>query len=221
MILGVIPARGGSKGVPGKNVRPIAGKPLLLWTIEAAQRARSLNRLIVSTEDAPIASNARAAGCEVLPRPVALAGDNATTLAVLQHVVDIIPCDTVVLLQPTSPVRREGLIDACVERFRRSGCDSLATGFICKFVEYGKGHNLPRQELSGFFYDDGNVYVIRADLIRRGDRFGQKQERVVLRREENVEIDDEFDFWIAEQVLLNRSIIHELAASELYEVKAQ
>lgn len=204
MVLAVIPARGGSRGVPRKNLRLVAGKPLLLWTIEAAQRARSLDRVVVSTENPEIAAVARASGCEVLPRPQELAGGDTTTLEVLQHVLSLIPCDTVVLLQPTSPIRSEGLIDTCVERFRRKGCHSLATGFICKYREYGTGRNLPRQVLSGFFYDDGNVYVICADLIRSGDRFGKKQERFVISREENLEIDDEFDLWMVDQVLVKR-----------------
>lgn len=208
MVLGVIPARGGSKGIPRKNIHLVAGKPLLLWTVEAGQKAQSLDRLIVSTEDAEIAAIARAADCEVLPRPSRLAEDDTTTLAVLQHVVEIISCDTVVLLQPTSPVRRERLIDLCVERFRQSGCDSLATGFFFKYVEYGKNTSIPRQKLPGFFYDDGNVYVIRADSIRRGDRFGRKHERVVLSREESIEIDDPFDLWLVEQVLEKRRSGH-------------
>jgi N-acylneuraminate cytidylyltransferase len=175
---------------------------MLLWTIEAAQRAHLLDRVVVSTEDPEIAAVTRASGCEVLPRPQELAGDDTTTLEVLQHIVSLIPCHTVVLLQPTSPIRSEGLIDACVERFRTTGCHSLATGFICKYQEYGTGRNLPRQKLPGFFYDDGNVYVIRADLIRSGDRFGKKQERFIISREENFEIDDEFDLWMVEQVLV-------------------
>ena len=87
------------------------------------------------------------------------------------------------------------------------GYDSLATGFICKYIEYGK-NNLRRQDLQGFFYDDGNVYVIKADLIRSGDRYGKKIGRKIISRWENQEIDDEFDFWIAENIL-NRGGIEE------------
>ena len=99
IILGVIPARGGSKGIPRKNIRPIAGKPLLAWTIEHAKASKLLTRFVVSTEDAEIAKIARGRGAEVLKRPAKLAGDKADTLPVLQHALDAIPADIVVLLQ--------------------------------------------------------------------------------------------------------------------------
>lgn len=204
MVLGVTPARGGSKGLPRKNIRPCLEKPLIAWTIEAAKASRLLDRYVVSTEDREIAEAARRYGAEVLSRPAHLATDEATTLSVLQHAVEQIPADTIVLLQATSPIRDQGLIDRCIRRFLDSGADSLATGFICKYVEYGKGAGVRRQEIPGFFYDDGNVYVIKADLVRKGDRYGTRIERMVLSREENVEIDDEFDFWLAEQVLRRR-----------------
>jgi len=85
MILGVIPARGGSKGIPRKNIRMIAGKPLIAWTIEAALKAKLLDRLVVSTEDREIARIAGDRGAEVIGRPAELASDEATTLSVLQH----------------------------------------------------------------------------------------------------------------------------------------
>lgn len=203
MILGVTPARGGSKGIPGKNIKPICGKPLIAWTIEAARASKLLNRYVVSTEDAEIANVARGMGVEVLDRPAELATDEATTLSVLRHVLSQVPAEAVVLLQATSPIRDPGLIDHCIQRFLDTNADSLATGFICKYVEYGK-NDFRRQEISGFFYDDGNVYVMRAGLLRKDDRYGQRIERVMLDREQNVEIDDEFDFWLAEQVLRRR-----------------
>ena len=79
----------------------------------------------------------------------------------------------------------------------------MATGFVCKYIEYGK-NKLRRQDIKGFFYDDGNVYVIKTDLIERGERFGEKIGRKVISRWENMEIDDKFDFWIAEKILLAR-----------------
>ncbi len=203
MILGVTPARGASKGVPGKNIRPLCGKPLIAWTIEAAKAARCLDRYVVSTEDLRIAATAREFAAEVLARPAELATDEATTLSVLQQVLTQIPADIVVLLQATSPIRDPGLIDQCVERFQKSGADSLATGFLCKYVEYGKREQR-RQDIPGFFYDDGNLYILRSELIRRGERCGSRIERVVLDREQNVEIDDEFDCWLAEAVLKKR-----------------
>lgn len=205
MILGVTPAREGSKGVPRKNMKPLAGKPLLAWTIEAAKAARRLDRYVVSTEDQEIAAVARRWGAEVLERPPELATDEATTLSVLQQVLNNIPADIVVVLQATSPIRDAGLIDRCIERFLETKADSLATGWICKYVEYGR-NTLRRQDIPGFFYDDGNVYVINADLIRAGDQYGRRIEQMLTDREQNIDVDEPFDLWLAEQVLLKRQV---------------
>ena len=204
MILGVTPARGGSKGVPKKNTKPLCGKPLLAWTIEAAQSSRLLDDYLVSTEDPEVAQVAEGWGARVLWRPEELAGDGVLTLPVLQHVLEQTPADTLVLLQATSPIRDAGLIDRCIERFEEAQADSLATGFICRYEEYGRGLSR-RQDTSGFFYDDGNVYVMRADKVKQGDRYGTRIERYLLGREQNLDIDDEFDFWLAEQILNRRA----------------
>jgi len=201
MILAVIPARGGSKGIPRKNIKTIAGKPLLVWTMEKAKKSKMIDKYIVSTEDNEIVSIAKDYGAEVIVRPPELATDTADTLDVLRHAVDCIPCDVVVLLQPTSPIRGDRLIDDCIEEFINNGYDSLATGFYCKFIEYGK-NKLRRQDMQGFFYDDGNVYVIKANIIRQGDQHGKDLGHKVISRRENIEIDDKFDFWVAEKILM-------------------
>ncbi len=198
--LGVVPARGGSKGIPRKNIKLIAGKPLIAWTIESAKKSKLMDDFIVSTDDTEIATIAKKFGARVLPRPKHLATDTATTLSALQHVLKEIPAENIVLLQPTSPVRRYGLIDKCIKKFIRGEFDNVGTGFICKFMEYGS-YSKRRQDLKGFFYDDGNVYVVRAELIKKGKMFGRRVGRILTSREENVEIDDEFDFWLAEQIL--------------------
>lgn len=203
MILGVTPARGGSKGIPRKNIKELCEKPLIAWTIEAAKRSKLLDRYVVSTEDEEIAEVAREYGAEVVYRPPELARDDTPTLPVLQDVLKKIDADVIVVLQATSPIRDPGLIDYCIKRFLDTGADSLATGFICKYYEYGTCHQR-RQDLKGFFYDDGNVYVIKADLVKVGDRFGKKMEKVVTTKNQNVEIDDEFDFWLTEQILKMR-----------------
>ncbi len=202
MILGITPARGGSKEVPGKNIKGILGMPLIAWTIEAAKESEMIDRYVVSTEDEEIAEISIKCGADVITRPQELATDETTTLSVLQHVIEKIPCDIVVLLQATSPIRRGGLIDECIREFLDNEYDSLATGFICKYIEYGKG-NMRRQDIEGFFYDDGNIYVIKADLIERGERYGAKIGRKVISRWENTEIDDKFDLWLGEQILRN------------------
>lgn len=200
MILGLIPARGGSKGIPGKNIKIMHGKPLIVWSIEKGLKSRLIDRLVVSTDSEEIARIARAAGAEVIMRPVELATDTASTQDVMVHALQHYSADTLVLLQPTSPYRSDGLIDDCIEEFLQGDFDSLATGFICDYKEYGK-NTLPRQQIQGFFYDDGNVYVIKADKILKGDRYGTKIGRKIISRYENAEIDDEYDFWLLEQIL--------------------
>jgi len=109
----------------------------------------------------------------------------------------------VVLLQATSPIREPDLIDGCIRRFLEAGADSLATGYVCRAVEFGQ-RATRRQDVKGFFVDDGNVYVAKADLVRSGSLRGEKVEQLVIDRTQNVEIDDEFDFWIAGLILMHR-----------------
>lgn len=205
MILGLIPARGGSKGIKDKNIKEICGKPLIAWTIERALEATMLDRVVVSTDSDEIARTSKLYGADVLMRPAHLATDEADTLDVMIHALGEIPSDTLVLLQPTSPIRSVGMIDDCVKEFLKGGFDSLATGFMCHYVEYGK-NDLRRQDIEGFFYDDGNVYVMRADMVLTGDRYGKKVSHKITSRHENVEIDDEFDFWVCEKILEDRLV---------------
>lgn len=200
MILGITPARGQSKGVSRKNIREVAGKPLIAWTIEAAQRSILIDRYVVSTEDEEIAGIASELGVEVLMRPDEFATDESSTISVLKHALGVIDCDTVVLLQATSPIRHSGLVDECIKEFKSKGYDSLATGFICKYQEYGLAYRR-RQDTPGFFCDDGNVYVIKSGQVMVGDRYGKSLGRKIISRWENVDIDDEFDLWLAESIL--------------------
>ena len=204
-IIAIIPARGGSKGLLGKNIKPLLDKPLIAWTIEAAKKSKLLDRCIVSTEDREIAGIARRYGAEVVPRPLELATDGATTLSVLQDILKRIDTDIVVLLQCTSPVRDDGLIDYCIKRFLETDADSLATGFICKLYKWGT-YSSQRQDLKGFFHDDGNVYVVKGELIKKGALWGKKMEKVLIDKDQNFEIDDEFDFWLNEQILKKRMV---------------
>ena len=123
-VLGLIPARGGSKGVPRKNLAQVAGKPLLAWTVEAARAASELTRVVVSTDDDEIAAEA---GVEVLRRPAELAADDAPMLEVVRHAVSELGPDVVVLLQPTSPLRRAEHVDAAVRLLLESGADAVVS----------------------------------------------------------------------------------------------
>lgn len=198
--LAVIPARGGSKGLPRKNLRPLAGKPLIAWSIEAAKASAGIDRVAVSTEDAEIGAVAEARGAEVLWRPAALATDEATTVSVIQHIAlkQAPEADTFVVLQPTSPLRDPGLVDGCLAAYRAGGHDNLATGFWCKYLAFGTHNNLRRQDYQGFFYDDGNVYILDRGLAVAGRWCGDRIARHVIAKHQNFEIDDEVDFAILE-----------------------
>jgi CMP-N-acetylneuraminic acid synthetase len=199
-VVGVIPARGGSKGVPRKNVRLVGGKPLVVWSIDAARGAKRLSEWVVSTEDEEIAAVARQHGARVLPRPRALAGDEVSTLAVVQHALEHVPADVVVVLHPTSPIRRPGRVDACVDLFQESGADTLGT--VHRDYSYEYGQDVPRrQDIRPRLVDNGNVYVLRAEVVRAGRWLGDRLATLETSRQEGIEIDDDFDLWLADQVL--------------------
>ena len=132
-IVGIIPARGGSKGIPGKNIAPCAGRPLLAYTAAAALGARHLDRVVLSTDDEAIALVGKSLGVEVpFLRPAALSSDAASSLGVIVHALDWLEgqgetVEGIVLLQPTSPLRNAIQIDAAVERFRATAADTLVS----------------------------------------------------------------------------------------------
>ncbi len=204
MILGVIPARGGSKGIPRKNLRPICGRPLIAWTIDAARGSKLLDRFVVSTEDAEIKAVARELGAEVLDRPEELAGDAVLSWEVLRHALEVTGAEVSVLLQPTSPIRDDDLIDRAIEVFRNDpALDSLATGYDQPiYPPHGQDHR--RQDISSRFINDGSIVVSKRSAIEAGGLFGKKAGTMVTDKEQNIDIDDEFDLWLAEKVLERR-----------------
>ncbi len=204
MILGVIPARGGSKGIPRKNLMPFAGKPLIYWSIKAAFESKLLNRFIVSTEDEEIANISRQLGADVLERPVELAEDTATTMSILEHIVREIPeADFILLMQPTSPIRINNLVDRVISEYLRNpGTESAATGCMVRMWEWGsKEVNLPRQVDPGYFYDDGNLYILSRKDIINGKWFGSKRLPIIIESYYHPEIDDKYEAIAAEAVM--------------------
>lgn len=202
MRVAIIPARGGSKGLPGKNIRPLHNKPLITWSIEAAQCSNSIDKIIVSTDSKEIADISRQYGADVLMRPEELATDEATTISVLTNIAFELPeANTFIVLQPTSPLRDEGLIDACMASFNDGDYSNLATGYWCKNQEFGTHNNIRRQDYDGFFYDDGNIYILKRTLVENGMWYGDKICRKVIDKHQNYEIDDEVDFIILESLM--------------------
>jgi CMP-N,N'-diacetyllegionaminic acid synthase len=167
--LAVIPARGGSKGIPRKNLHSLAGKPLIGWTIGAARAAKSLDRIIVSTDDEEIATTARALGAEAIMRPAELAQDKTPTLPVLQHVVAFLAStgyspDAVMTLQPTSPLRTALHIDEAAALFAAdNSADSLVSTVNVPHVFHPL--SIMRRDPDGYLkpYLDGDMPLRRQD----------------------------------------------------------
>lgn len=219
-LVAVVPVRGGSKGVPRKNVREVGGKPLVVWTIEQALEVPGL-RVVVSTDDEEIADVARAAGAEVpFLRPPELAQDTTATEPVVAHVIDHLEAQGyrpmgVVLLQATSPIRLPGTVAKAVDRFRVGDLDSLVgvvpqTPFLWHATdpptaEYDVDRRPRRQDLDvgSFLYrETGSLYVTRPDLYHEpGNRIGGRVGLFVMDEIEGIDIDTETDLAVADLTL--------------------
>jgi CMP-N-acetylneuraminic acid synthetase len=228
MVLGIVPARGGSKGVPGKNIRPLAGRTLLEYTAAAAQESGVIDRVILSTDSPEIADAGRGAGLEVpFLRPAALAGDDTPMLEVLQHAVTTVSAggwvpDLIVLLQPTSPLRRGARIREAVTLLRASGADSVVSvvevprhlspdyvmriedGLLRPFLPEG-ARVTRRQDARAAYAREGTVYAFRrATLERFGTIYGEDCRPLVLDPDESLSIDSPADWAAAERILAGR-----------------
>lgn len=219
-ILAVIPARGGSKGVPRKNVRPLAGRPLIAWTIEQAKASRMIDRIIVSSEDEEVLETARRYGGEVpFVRPVELAQDETPGMAPIRHAISELPDhDYTVVLQPTSPLRVVGDIDACIAKCHATGADACVTVAAVDtppqwmFVK-GEGDRIEpllsgadvevrRQELPNIVALNGAVYVARTAWLKAGHSF--LEGHVVCHEmpaERSLDIDTEWDWYLVSRVV--------------------
>lgn len=222
--LGVITARGGSKSVPGKNLRPVAGRPLIAYTADAARESRRLSRVIVSTDDAAIADAARDLRLEVpFIRPKVLAQDDTLMLPVLQHAVRAMTAkgfaaEAVVLLQPTSPLRRGEHIDRAVDLLESTGADSVVTvvevphQFNPVSVLRLEGERLTpfldgppilrRQDKPRVFARNGPaVLAVRSAVLERGSLYGDDCRPLLMSPEESVDVDTAADFELLERLL--------------------
>ncbi len=195
-VLGVIPARGASKGLPRKNVLPLCGKPLIAWTIEAAQRARGLTTVILSTDDDEIAAVGREYGCEApFMRPPELGGDRSKQADVVAHALAFMAeqrgerYDAVMCLQPTTPLRKPRHIDESLDAFFASGADSLISlkeqdyppwwmfklekSRIQPAFDFKPGvdvFDLVRQQFPTLYRPNGAIYITWAESLRRHGR---------------------------------------------------
>jgi YrbI family 3-deoxy-D-manno-octulosonate 8-phosphate phosphatase len=218
--IAVIPARGGSKGIPKKNLALVAGKPMLWYSLEAARTSNNLAAVVVSTEDREIATYARREGAEVVERPCELACDRTPTEPVLCHAVEQWEAihrqtiDNVVLLQPTSPIRQRGAVDRAIERFQLAQADSLVS--VCEehsfFWKIEKGIPMPsydyrnrprRQDITAPYYrENGSIYITRKNvLMEEQSRLGGVVELFPMSQEESIEVDTQVDLMICHSIL--------------------
>src|SRR5262245_50975682 len=226
-VLGLIPARGGSKGVPRKNLKLLCGQPLLFYTARAALASHKLSRVILSTEDPEIAAVGRECGLEVpFLRPAELARDSTPTLPVAQHAMRWMEdsgdrFDALCLLQPTNPLRRTQDIDACIELLENTNSDAVATvlqvpheynpHWVYFRAEDGSlrlstGEAIPiarRQELPPAYHREGSVYVVKRNVLLEDNSFyGAKFIGYEIQRERSVNIDSLTDWELAETLLM-------------------
>jgi CMP-N-acetylneuraminic acid synthetase len=235
-VLGVIPARGGSKGIPRKNLTLLGGRPLIAYTCDAARASCTLTRVVVSTEDLEIARTAADLGVDVpFLRPPALAADDTPMIDVLVDLLSTLQQreayrpDVVVLLQPTSPFRRAQHVDAAVRLLQDSGADSVVSVVVvphqftpASLMRVEGERLLPvdgtigvtrRQDKATLFARNGPAVVaVRTPMLREQRvLYGADTRALVMTREDSLDIDDAFDLQVAELLLVARSAGRTLA----------
>lgn len=222
--LAIIPARGASKGVVRKNIRLVAGLPLIAYTIKAAQASQNLTRVIVSTEDTEIADVSRSFGCEVVQRPLELAADDTPTLPVVMHALKTLSdlgerYEYGAVLQPTSPMRTGADIDAALNILYASDADSVVSVYQVsdchpsrmyrlvsgQLVPYGDPTaSMRRQDLPPVYHRNGAVYAFRSTLLDQGTLLGSRLLPYIMPEERSLNIDTEYDLMLADLIMAGK-----------------
>ena len=224
-VLAIIPARGGSKGIPGKNTRQFSGKPLLVHSIEAALNCTYVSRTVVSTDDDKIAAIAKAHGAQVIRRPSDLAADTSLVIDAMKYTVRKVEeegeeVDIVILLEPTSPFRRAEDLEKCIQVLLEDKADSVATftnsdvspnrlwrvsGDVVEPYIKGAIPWLPRQKQPKAFELTGQIYALsKKILFEKEDSISLllgRMSAVITPRETALDIDTELDFMVAEKIM--------------------
>jgi CMP-N,N'-diacetyllegionaminic acid synthase len=229
-IVAVIPARGGSKGIPRKNLVQIAGRPLIAYAIEAARNAASVDRVLISTDDSEIADVARQLGAEVpFLRPPELADDTAPMLGVLRHALawlesQGVAVEALVLLQPTSPLRTGRHVEEAIALFRTAPASSVVSvvevphqfnpvsvmklsdqGTLAPFLGERVVVTRRQDKRKAYARNGPAVLVCHPDTLRAGELYGDRCLPYVMSDEDSLDIDAPRDLILAEQALLDRS----------------
>ena len=229
-ILAIIPARGGSKGLPGKNIKPLLGHPLIAYSIKAAQESKLITRIIVNTDSEKIAEIAKQYGAEIFIRPPELGMDETTDLEVftqqlrvMQEKENYIP-DYIVQLRPTAPIRLEGMIDTCIEKLIQSGADSIrgitespitpykmwvlnknnddAMEPLLQLQGVKEPFNQPRQKLPVIYWHVGTIDIMKATVITELHSMnGSKILPYIIDQKLAIDIDEVESFYKAEEII--------------------
>ena len=228
-ILALIPARGGSKGVPRKNIRDLAGKPLLAYTADVALASTKITRVVLSTDDEEIAQVGRDCGLEVpFMRPDDLAADSSPTLPVIQHALEFYAergefFDALLLLQPTNPFRKLSYIDDAIDLFEKENADCVFSALLVPdhynphwvylnnedgSVALSTGEDSPiprRQSLPQAWHREGSIYLTKTDVIlKKNSLYGEKVFSLEIDPQDSVNIDTMEDWHKAEKLVEER-----------------
>ncbi len=216
VVTAIITARGGSKGLPHKNILPLNGMPLIGWTIQAAHAARCIHRTVLSSDDTQIIATAKHLGCEVpFVRPAKLAQDTTQTTDVLLHMLEHITTDYIVLLQPTSPLRLAQDIDNCFAQLMRDkapSCISITESSVSPYWLYARdqaGKLTPfaqstlastrRQDAPPMYVPNGAIYIAHAQWFKENRSFiGKETTGYLMPKERSADIDTQIDFDLCE-----------------------
>lgn len=218
--IAIIPARGGSKGIPRKNIKKLNGKPLIAYSIEAALNSKNIDKVILSTDDEEISRIGKSYGAEIIKRPLEISGDETPTEHVIEHAINWLEThqnyksDIILLLQPTSPLRNNTDIDNSLRIFFEDDLDSLLSvtsfdGFIWKSngkkvfpINYDFKNRPRRQDKENEFLENGAIYIFKTELFKKfKNRLFGKIGIYSMSREFSTEIDNDFEFWICEEII--------------------
>lgn len=221
-ILAIIPARGGSKGIPKKNIRLLAGKPLIAYSIEAALKSKYINKVIVSTEDEEIAKISKRYGAEVIKRPGELAGDDIPLDPVIYHALNYtekregVTYNFVITLQPTSPLLSAKTVNEAVEEILKGDYDTIISVTDETHLYWTKinGKYIPlykerknRQYLPVVYKETGGFMISKRDVITENSRIGNKIYLFETPKKESIDIDSFQDWWVAENLLKKLNVV--------------
>ncbi len=235
-ILSIIPARGGSKGIPGKNIKSLAGKPLIAYSIEESKKSKYITRTVLSTEDKKIKDIALQFGSEVVDRPIELAQDETKTAPVLLQVLDHLKTtenyvpDVVILLQPTCPLRTAKEIDEAFDLYFKEDCDSVFAAkyamkshsmwkelhndsLECLYNYRGRPRRQDENEHFNLYWETGSIYIIKTDIMIKVKDFIGENPKLYL-PPKSIDIDTIEDFNTAENIIKSR--LTETQPAQLY-----